>query len=49
MRTTLQLLNEVEKMGFNKDEALESIEPDNLYNDILEAFKDELDAIKRGV
>ena len=65
MKTTLQLLNEVEKMGFNKNEALESIDKaldeylgynarkpiaeeyllDNLYNDILEAFKDELDAI----
>lgn len=69
MKTTLELLNKVTEMGFDKSKALESIDKaldeylgynarkliaeeyllDNLYNDILEAFEDELDAIKRGV
>lgn len=63
MKTTLDLLNEVVAMGFNRAEALESIDAslddvfgfenrkeirdeelsDELYNDILDSFKCELE------
>ena len=63
MKTTLDLLNEVVAMGFNRAESLESIDAslddvfgfenrkeirdeelsDELYNDILDSFKCELE------